>query len=347
MTTNALPYLGYHRLELSSTDGCYPDCLKELEAVPPRLCLIGNSQLLEQPMLAIVGARKATPYGLNCSRRFARRAALRGVVVVSGGAVGCDQAAHKGALEMDAQTIVVLGSGADVAYPAKAAPLFEQVLSKGGLLLSELPWGSAPMRWAFRKRNRLIAALGQATLIIEAGLPSGTFSTADATLALGKELLVVPGSIYSQQSSGANRLIAQGAWPIIDDESFDHALSVIFPHQLALSLADDAGGGRCDGRLEAAAMGSGTAAAAESGNVCQEGNGWPPPSGEQTELLARLASMPSRPDELVGGYGKSIIEVIRYLSVLELSGHVERLPDGRYAAIRHMESWKGGYVPTN
>ena len=224
-------YAGYRQIELLPSSADWPVGLAELTHPPEKLYLIGNPDALSQPAIAIVGSRKATPYGLICAQRFARRAAFQGLTVVSGGAVGCDQAAHQGALELESQTIVVLGCGADVVYPNKAKPLFEQILANGGLIVSELPWGAPPASWAFVKRNRLIAALAEATLIIEAGIPSGTFSTADATLALGRELLVVPGSILSKQSAGCNYLLSQGAWPIIDDKSFDTALFEIFAMQ--------------------------------------------------------------------------------------------------------------------
>ena len=333
---NKALYPEFEYLELDLTDSGYPSCLAELEKAPKRLYLIGDTAPLKQAMLSIVGARKATPYGLNCSRRFASRAALHNIVVVSGGAVGCDQAAHIGAMEMGVATIVVLGCGADVVYPARAHDLFKRVLESGGLLLSEAPWQSSPSRWGFKRRNRLIAALGQATMIIEAGLPSGTFSTADATLTLGKELLVVPGSIFSQQSRGANRLIAQGAWPIIDDQSFDQALNDIFQGTLFnLNVSPD-----CENPLTSPDGNPETEAAGISSDHC--GSDDPHFRQErpaEQSLLQRLRDMPSRPDELVGTYGKDIVEVIRYLSALELGGQVTRLMDGRYTS-ENVELWR-------
>ena len=299
------------RLELEAGDPLFPQMLHYLEEPATRLHVVGSLAGLAAPSLAIVGARKATPYGLRCAKHFARIAALRGITVVSGGAIGCDQAAHQGALEIGSRTIVVLGCGADVVYPQKAQELFSQILEEGGALVSEAPWGAPPTRWGFRRRNRIIAALAQATLIVEAGLPSGTFSTADATLAQGKEVLAVPGSIYAKESRGANFLITQGAVPVIDDESFEDALNQLFgvPAILAKQGCDDSQAQDVSG---AAAVGLAR--------------------GTQGRVLAALTQEPLRAEALCGVCGDDIIEVVRYLSTMELAGVVERLRDGRYAA---------------
>ena len=303
------------RLELDLHDPRYPEGLLQLQEVPECLRVMGSVEALGLPSLAIVGARKATPYGLNCAKRFARIASMRGIAIVSGGAIGCDQAAHKGALEVGGRTIVVLGCGADVVYPTRAQDLFTQILEEKGALVSEAPWGSPPSRWGFLKRNRIIAAIAQATLIVEAGLPSGTFSTADATLAQGKEVLAVPGSIFAKESSGANRLIVQGAIPIVDDESFCDALSQLFGvPELFPAIGTDAG---------AAFMAGGTLNQKAVNAV----------GGTQARVLETLAQEPLRAEALRGICGNDVVEVIRYLSSLELAGLVERLRDGRYAAV--------------
>lgn len=287
----------------------YPEALEQIDDPPDRLYVVGSPQLLSEPALAIVGARKATPYGKGCAERFAKRTAQSDVTVVSGGAIGCDQSAHRGALEAGGVTIVVLGCGADVVYPTRARSLFEQIVCSGGCLVSELPWGSPPLRWAFVKRNRLIAALSQAVLIVEAGLPSGTFSTADAALQQGKEVWVVPGSIDSRQSRGSNRLLLQGAVPIVDGECFSDLLSAtfgsLFPKTMIVARQEGA-------RNDAYARFTGT-------------------DDVRIELIAALEATPSRPEALVGIRGLSITEVIQQLSALEVNGYVERLCDGRYA----------------
>lgn len=215
------------RFELTSIDERYPDALRTITRPPETLYVIGNTDALQEG-LAIVGARKATPYGKGCAHRFALRAAERGIVIISGGAKGCDSEAHKAALEANAPTVVFLGGGCDVIYPKENASLFQAVIDAGGAIVSEQHWTKPPLGYMFRERNRLIAGLAKATLIVQAALPSGTFSTADEALNANKEVWVVPGSIDSPQSRGANRLIYQGATPIVDDDSFDDQLFSVF-----------------------------------------------------------------------------------------------------------------------
>lgn len=215
------------RWEIERGDALYPAAFELVSAPPKRLYLVGDPSALSEG-LAVVGARKATPYGLGCARRFARIAARRGVVIVSGGARGCDAEAHRAALAEGGKTVAFLGGGCDKIYPAEHRGLFQSIVDAGGALVSEHPWDFPPVPYAFRARNRLIAGLARATLIVEAGLPSGTFSTADEALSAGREVLVVPGAITSASSRGANRLLYQGAVPIVDDESFADALFSIF-----------------------------------------------------------------------------------------------------------------------
>lgn len=215
------------RYEIPLDDSRYPLAFERLAKPPACLYVIGNPAALQEG-ISIVGARRATPYGAGCARRFARLAALCGVTVISGGARGCDAQAHRGALEAGGTTVAFLGGAADRVYPAENKDLFKHIVENGGALVSEHPWGFEPLPWAFRLRNRLIACLAKATLIVEAGLPSGTFSTADEALGASREVMVVPGAITAASSRGANRLLYQGAIPIVDDESFEDALSHLF-----------------------------------------------------------------------------------------------------------------------
>ena len=166
---------------LAQEDERYPPALLRLPDAPQKLFVIGNVGALQEG-LAVVGARKATPYGKGCARRFARRAARRGIVIISGGARGCDAEAHRAALAEHAPTVVFMGGGCHKVYPAQHAALFQEVVEAGGALVSEHEWEASPRPFIFRMRNRLIAGLAKATLIVEAGLPSGTFSTADEAL---------------------------------------------------------------------------------------------------------------------------------------------------------------------
>jgi len=211
------------RTELAYGNAGYPEALMTVPSPPERLYVVGSVDALV-PGLAVIGARRATPYGLGCARRFARIAAQKGAVIVSGGARGCDSEAHRAALAARGTTVVFLGGGCDCLYPAEHESLFQAIVDGGGAIVSEHPWRYPPMPRTFRARNRLIAGLADAVLIVEAGLPSGTFSTADEALDAGKEVLVVPGAITSTTSRGSNRLLFQGATPVIDDESFEDAL---------------------------------------------------------------------------------------------------------------------------
>ncbi|MGI6045750.1 MAG: DNA-processing protein DprA [Eggerthellaceae bacterium] len=219
--------LNGERFILQPSDNLFPQVLKKIPDAPKKLYVIGNPYALKEG-LAVIGARRATPYGISCAKNFASQAAEQGIVVVSGGAYGCDSAAHRGALEVQGRTVVVLGGGCNQIYPAENADLFQEVIDKDGAIISEQPWNFPPKPYMFRKRNRIVAALGKAVLIVEAGLPSGTFSTADEALAMNKDVWVVPGAITSPMSYGSNRLILQGATPIIDSESFQDALAYLF-----------------------------------------------------------------------------------------------------------------------
>lgn len=210
-------------LVIDQASDSYPEALRHIADPPRKLYLIGSVEALV-PGLAVVGARKATPYGRSCARRFARIAAEKGVCIISGGARGCDSEGHRAALEAQGRTVVFLGGGCDCIYPPEHEQLFQRVVDAGGAVVSENPWGFVPKPYTFRARNRLIAGLADAVLIVEAGLPSGTFSTADEALEAGKEVLVVPGAITSPTSHGSNRLLYQGATPVIDDETFEYAL---------------------------------------------------------------------------------------------------------------------------
>lgn len=302
------------RHEIPSSDALYPDLLKQIESPPDKLYVLGSPESLKAG-LAIVGARKATPYGIACAQRFAAIAAQLGITVVSGGAIGCDQAAHKGALDAGGSTVVVLGSGANIAYPKRGKSLFDRVLDSGGALVSELDWDTSPQKWAFRKRNRIIAGLSRAVLIVEAGLPSGTFSTADFALDAGRDVLVVPGSIFSDESKGSNTLLSQGATPVIDDESFLEALGRIF-----------AAGDSSQDRV--------TEGGEEHCGRCGDGTGALKFGFELTAVQARimdmLAASPMTADQVIKSLGTAPLDTMKELSLLEARKLVVRYPDGRF-----------------
>jgi DNA processing protein len=176
--------------------------------------------------VALVGARAATEAGQRSARDVARGLGARGITVISGGALGIDAAAHLGALDGRSKTVVVLGTGVDIAYPARHRSLFERVLSTGGTLLSQFPPGSPPRPWAFPVRNRVIAALGEACVVIEAGAGSGALHTACAARELGRPVIALLGA------PGCDRLIAEGA---VCARSVEDVLQVIDGERMKLA----------------------------------------------------------------------------------------------------------------
>ncbi len=301
---------GHPRTDVLLGSGLYPEQLAEFPDPPRVLRVLGNVSALA-PGIAIVGARKATPYGESCAERFGSLAAMMGITVISGGAIGCDQAALRGALSGGGKAVTVLGSGADVAYPKRGTTSFELSLSGGGAVISELPWGAPPQKWAFKKRNRIIAGLARAVLIVEAGLPSGTFSTADCALEGGREVMVVPGSILSKQSAGSNRLLREGATPIIDDETFLDEMARLFPERFFAGNP------------------------VESEPDVSHGMTQPVMAGGQLDatfmlVMDAVAASPMTPDELASFCGLPVLQVIKVLSSLETMGAVCRYPDGRF-----------------
>ncbi len=213
---------------LLQSDEKFPDALRSIPRPPECIYAIGSANALQGEGVAIIGARRATPYGCHCANQFGKLLAERGLTLVSGGARGCDTSALEAFVQAGGKAVVVLGSGCDSIYPHENTPLFQRVIFNGGTIISEQEWDAAPLPYMFRARNRLIAGLSKAVLIVEAGLPSGTFSTADDALEAGKEVLAIPGPISSQQSSGANKLIYQGATPIIDEETFNDKMIALF-----------------------------------------------------------------------------------------------------------------------
>ena len=163
------------------------------------------------PRVAIVGSRRPSPYGEAVAEQLAADLARAGVVVVSGLALGCDAAAHRGALVGGGVTVAVMGTGVDIVYPASHARLAEEILAAGGALVSQFPDGTEPRRHHFPARNLTMAALSDAVVVVEAVQGSGALITAEAALDLHKEVMAVPGSIFSPLSVGTHALIRDGA----------------------------------------------------------------------------------------------------------------------------------------
>lgn len=196
-------------------DPLYPSALRAIFDPPERLYVRGHGSLtlLERAAVAIVGARACSGYGAHVARMLGRELAAAGLVVVSGLARGVDGAAHRGALEGGGRTIAVLGCGIDRTYPASHAELAQRI-SEHGLILSEYEPGVEPAPWRFPARNRVIAGLAAATVVVEARQRSGALITADLALEEGREVLAVPGEITSALSAGTNALLRLGATPV-------------------------------------------------------------------------------------------------------------------------------------
>jgi DNA processing protein len=199
---------------LCRCDPGYPATVKDLSDAPAVLYVRGELARFERALaperVAIVGARRATEYGLQQARGLGRGLAAAGLTIVSGMALGVDAAAHAGALEADGLTVAVLACGPDVAYPASKRRLHARIVASGAVV-AELPPGTPPRRWCFPARNRIIAALAQVTVVVEAGERSGSLITAGQAADLGREVAAVPGLVTAPLAAGTNALISDGA----------------------------------------------------------------------------------------------------------------------------------------
>lgn len=193
-------------------DDEWPTRLNDL-AVPP-LCLYAqgaaNVAAVTSSSVSVIGSRAATLYGTGVAGTVSGELVRRGVTVVSGAAFGIDAAAHRGALDFDGPTVAVIARGLDRAYPQAHAGLIHDITNRGGVVVSELPPGLAPYRMRFLARNRIIAALSQATVVVEAGIRSGSLNAAKSARALGRPVGAFPGDVNSVQSDGCHKLIRSG-----------------------------------------------------------------------------------------------------------------------------------------
>lgn len=195
----------------------FPELLRDIPDPPLVLYARGRVDLLTQPAVAVVGSRRHTVYGARVTEMIAGRAAAAGLVVVSGLAIGIDAIAHREALAANGGTVAVLGTGVDIVYPRENRTLFERI-AEAGCLLSERAPGVRPKPGAFQARNRLISGLAAALVVVEAGPRSGTSITAGCAAEQGRTVLAVPGPITGSASWGTNRLLRDGAKPLLEWE---------------------------------------------------------------------------------------------------------------------------------
>jgi DNA processing protein len=284
-------------------DEAYPDALRELSLPPPVLYVWG--ELPEAPGIAIVGSRRPDAYGREAAAFFAHHLARAGVVVVSGFAHGVDAAAHRAALEApEGVTVAILGCGLDVPYPSGQQDLTRRIIQGRGAVVSELPMGALPAKQNFPVRNRIIAALARATLVVQATARSGSLITARHALDLGRELFALPGRIFDETSLGPNALLRDGCRPAL------HPADLI---QEALGRRVDA------------------AAAADASGEGQRQSPPPPLPASGARLWELLPAGRARAaEEIAAELGSPVQEILGGLLELELGGWVERLPGPAY-----------------
>ena len=197
-------------MEIDRDHSLYPERMKALPGMPQKLYVLGSLPRDDIPTVGIVGARLCSPYGHRTAYHLARELALRGVQIISGMAAGIDGYAAEGALDAGAPSFAVLGNGVDICYPPGNRSLYDRMIAAGGLI-SEYSPGEEPLPFHFPARNRIISALSDLIVVVEARKKSGSLITADFALSQGKSVFAVPGRVDDRLSEGTNYLIAQGA----------------------------------------------------------------------------------------------------------------------------------------
>lgn len=226
--------------QISPQDNKFLQIIDGIALMPKKLYYIGNLPTERKPTVAIVGTRKPTAYGKEVTTQLAADLARRGIIVVSGMALGVDGLAHRAALDVGGITIAVQGNGLERLYPSTHRQLGIDIIQNGGAIVSEYEPNVAARDFQFLERNRIVSALSDAILITEASARSGTLNTAKHALEQGKHIFVVPGNITSPLSAGCNSLLKQGAIPVT---SVDDIVEVIAPEllrpQTQLALGDN------------------------------------------------------------------------------------------------------------
>ncbi|MCS7222112.1 MAG: DNA-processing protein DprA [Anaerolineae bacterium] len=275
----------------------YPRNLRQIYDPPPVLYVRGKLLPEDEWAVAVVGTRHASAYGREAARQLAGDLARNRVTVVSGLARGIDVVAHQAALEVGGRTIAVLGSGVDVIYP----PEHRQIacaIAESGALLSEYPLGTQPESSNFPPRNRIISGLSRGVIIVEAGVQSGALITADFAAEQGREVFAVPGSIFQRSSAGTNRLIQEGAHPVL---SASDVLEILHLDRVAE-------------QAEMRAM--------------------VPSDPIESKLLAHLSAEPTHIDELAQAVALPIASVSSTLALMELKGLVRQVGGMNYVLAR-------------
>lgn len=277
-------------------DEDYPRYLKEIPQPPPVLYVRGEIAIEDEWSVAIVGTRKVTHYGREITEKFAKRLAEHNITVVSGLARGVDGIAHKAAMDAGGRTLAVLGCGVDIVYPPEHKKIAQQMIKQGALISDYAP-GTAPESYNFPPRNRIISGLSRAVIVIEAGVKSGALITAEFAADQGREVYAVPGNINSVQSKGTNKLILNGAKPLVDihDLLTDLEVELIQEHQNFRKIT---------------------------------------PTGQsETVLFGVLAEHPLHIDEIIFKSALPVAEVTAQLTMMELKGMVKHIGGMKYVKI--------------
>ena len=288
-------------------DPDYPALLRRIPSPPPALFVAGDANLLWNPQIAVVGSRNATAGGIDNARDFSRALIAAGLTITSGMAEGVDAAAHLAALEADAPTIAVVGTGTDIAYPRHHTKLAARIRANGAIVSEFLP-GTAARQQHFPRRNRILAGLTLGTLVIEAAERSGALITARLASEAGREVFAVPGSIHNPLARGCHRLIRQGAALVEDAREVIEALAPV-----AAELAD-----ALRARLHDANVTDVPATAHAQA-----------PDADQRQLLEAMGHDPVGIDVLAQRTGLTVAELSSMLLIMELHGLVAA-EHGRY-----------------
>lgn len=278
--------------KISLNEKNYPRLLKEIYNPPKELFFLGEIRAEENLPLAIVGTRKFSNYGKQATIELGRSLAKTGFTIVSGLALGIDSLAHQAALDVGTRTIAVLGCGLDNIYPAIHKKLTEKIIAQGGLIVSEYPPGTPPLKHHFPARNRIIAGLSLGVLVIEAPETSGALITAKCALEQNREVFAVPGNIFSQNSFGTNQLIKLGAKPVTQIEDILETFNLALPEKQKREIK---------------------------------------PANKEEEIILKILSNESMSiDEIVKQSGLNASIVNSTLIMMEISGKAKNLGRGNY-----------------
>ncbi|ORF38533.1 DNA-processing protein DprA [Snodgrassella alvi] len=307
-------------------DNDFPAMLTKGLTPPPLLFVRGDSQCLHQPALSIVGSRHATPQAMRITHDFAAALARKGVTIISGMASGADTAAHQGALQAMGTTVAVWGTGIDRVYPARNKNLAAQIAAHG-CIISEFPLGTRPSPGNFPRRNRLIAALSQGTLVVEAATESGSLITARLAGEMGREVMAIPGSIDNPLSKGCHALIKQGAKLVENLEDILQECPRLLQKKDLQSYSN-----RPHLQTDDISKSSTNTDSSEDSLSVHSPNCILNPMEQQ--VLDGLGYGIMHPDMLVTALGMAATDVYAHLVTLELGGWITTLPGGCYQRIK-------------